>query len=209
MPQTLTLIPDGKQFDVTEGRRLNFFGRREQIPLVSQGIWQIERGLVQLSTLCPAGEEILLGWAGAGAFFGLSFTSLQVYQATALSDVYLKWFSMVEIESSLRLSQIIVPQLIKRMQQTEMLLTIAGYRRVEERLQRLLLLLKQEIGQKTEDGSRLSVRITHQDIASAIGTTRVTITRLLNKLQQDGYISWDSKRHIILKDDSFANLADW
>jgi CRP-like cAMP-binding protein len=42
------------------------------------------------------------------------------------------------------------------------------------------------------------VRLTHQMLANAIGTTRVTITRLLGDLQSQGRISFDSDRHLVI-----------
>lgn len=132
-----------------------------------------------------------------------------MYKATALSKVYLRWFSISEIEASIRLSQLILPQLVRRMKQTEILLTIAGHRAVEERLQQLLLLLKQEMGQSVPEGTRIAIRLTHQNIANAVGATRVTITRLLGKMQEQGLIILDRDRHIILKDKSFINVAHW
>lgn len=209
MPPGYKEILEVDHYDPNEGRRLHVYSNREEIPLVAQGVWQVYQGLVQLSTFCPNGDEVLLGWAGPSAFFGLWMTSLQSYQATALCNVYLRWFSLVEIEASPRLAQVIYPELGRRMRQVEMLLAIAGQRRVEERLHRLLLLLKQEMGQPVAEGTRLGARLTHQNLASAIGTTRVTITRLLSKMQQQGWITLDSDRHIVLKDDSFANISDW
>lgn len=196
------------QFDQIEARRLHFYGRGENIPLVPQGFWQVYQGLVQLSTINDNGEDVLLGWAGSSTFFGLWLTNLQTYQARTLTDVYVKWFSLSEIEASPRLAQILVPQLGRRMRQTEALLAIVGQRRVEDRLHKLLVLLKQEIGQPGAEGTRLSVRMTHQNLANAICTTRVTITRLLSKFQQQGWIGFDRDRHIILKDSSFANFAE-
>jgi CRP-like cAMP-binding protein len=73
---------------------------------------------------------------------------------------------------------------------------------VKDRLSHLLLFLKQEFGQKIPRGTRLSVRLTHQDMADACCTTRVTITRLLGKLQQQGMISFDSKQHIVFNEDN-------
>jgi CRP-like cAMP-binding protein len=139
-----------------------------------------------------------LGWAGEGNFFGLWLTILQAYNATAVSNVHLKWFSVKEIEGSPRISQGITLQLKQRIQQSEALLAIAGQRHVEERLKQLLLLLKQEMGQPVPGGTRLNIRLTHQHIASAISTTRVTITRLLSKLQQQGWIILDRDRHIVI-----------
>jgi CRP-like cAMP-binding protein len=84
------------------------------------------------------------------------------------------------------------------MRQSEALLAIAGLRRVDERLQELLKLLAKEMGESTDGGTRLKVRLTHQMLASAIGTTRVTITRLLGDFQAQGQISFDCDRHLII-----------
>ena len=209
MPQPSIGILENDQNDLKEGRRLHFYARGEEIPLVSQGVWQVCQGLVQLNTLCQNGEEVWLGWAEPSTFFGHWFSLLQTYQATALTDVYLTWFSLAEINSSGRLTQIVLQQMVRRMRQTEALLSIVGQRRVEDRLQHLLLLMKREIGQPVAEGTRISARLTHQNIANAIGTTRVTVTRLLNKLKSDGDITFDRDRHIILHKDSFTNVADW
>ena len=62
----------------------------------------------------------------------------------------------------------------------------------------LLKLLAQEMGQSTSEGVRLNVRLTHQMLANAIGTTRVTITRLLGDFQAQGQVRFDSDRHLII-----------
>ncbi|HBB31667.1 MAG TPA: hypothetical protein DDZ80_01760 [Cyanobacteria bacterium UBA8803] len=197
------------QHEPKEGRRLHFYAKGEQIPLVSQGVWQVCQGLVQMTTLCHNGEEVWLGWAEPETFFGNWFSLLTTYQATALSDVHLIWFSLREINASPNLPQLILPQMVRRMRQTEALLAIAGQRRVEDRLQNLLLLMKREIGQPVGGDTRLGMRLTHQNLANAIGTTRVTVTRLLSKLKHEGAITFDRDRHIIIKNESFPNVADW
>lgn len=209
MLQASRVVLELDQHEPKEGRRLHFFAKGEEIPLVSQGVWQVCRGIVQLSTLCHNGEEVWLGWAESSTFFGQWFSLLKIYQATALTDVQLTWFSLTEINASPRLAHIILPQVVRRMRQTEALLAIAGQRRVEDRLQYLLLLMKREIGEPVEEGTRLSVRLTHQNLANAIGTTRVTVTRLLTKLRSEGAIILDGDRHIIIKHESFNNVADW
>ncbi len=187
------------RFPIGEERRLHYYAKGETIPTVTQGIWQVCKGLVQLSTLYPTGEEGLMGWAGPSMCFSLWLTNLQAYQAKSLSDVYLIWYSIAEVENSPQLAMEILPQLGRRMRQVEALLAIGGQRRVEDRLGQLLLLLKQEMGEPTADGTRLAVRLTHHDIARAINTSRVTVTRLLGKLRHQGVICLDSKRHIIIK----------
>ncbi|MEA5512198.1 Crp/Fnr family transcriptional regulator [Crocosphaera sp. UHCC 0190] len=186
--------------EVTEGGRLHFYDRSENIPLVSDGIWQVYRGIVQLSQLSPQGEEILLGWAQPSTLFGSWLTHMESYQAKALSEVYLKWYPVDEIQTSSQLSQMALTQLVRRMRQTEALLAIAGLKRVEDRLQQLLYLLKQELGEPVKEGTRFGVRLTHQNLASAIGTTRVTVTRLLGDFQRQGWLRFDGDRHIIISE---------
>jgi CRP-like cAMP-binding protein len=209
MPQASRGILENDRYELQEGRRLHFYAKGEEIPLVSQGVWQVCQGLVQLNTICQNGEEVWLGWAEPSTFFGQWFSLLRSYQAIALCDVQLTWFSLAEINASPRLSQIVLPQLVRRIQQTEALLAISGQRRVEDRLQHLLMLMKQQIGQPVAGGTRIQMRITHQNLANAIGTTRVTVTRLLSKLKSEGLITIDRERHIILREDSFKNISDW
>ena len=209
MPQASRGILENDRHELQEGRRLHFYAKGEEIPLVSQGVWQVCQGLVQLNTICQNGEEVWLGWAEPSTFFGQWFSLLRSYQAIALCDVQLTWFSLAEINASPRLSQIILPQLVRRIQQTEALLAISGQRRVEDRLQHLLVLMKQQIGQPVAGGTRIEMRITHQNLANAIGTTRVTVTRLLSKLKSEGLVTIDRDRHIILREDSFKNISDW
>ncbi|MEQ9548474.1 MAG: Crp/Fnr family transcriptional regulator [Coleofasciculus sp. G3-WIS-01] len=197
------------QAELQDSRRLHFYAKGDKIPIIAQGVWQVSLGVVQLSTLCQNGEEVWLGWAEPSMFFGRWFSLLSAYQAIALSDVHLICFSLEEINASPRLAQVILPQVIHRIRQSEALLAIAGQRRVEDRLQHLLLLMQQEMGHPVPEGTRLKIRMTHQNLANAIGTTRVTVTRLLNKLKNQGKISFDSNRHIIVKQGSFKNIAEW
>ncbi|MBW4664061.1 MAG: helix-turn-helix domain-containing protein [Chroococcus sp. CMT-3BRIN-NPC107] len=170
----------------------------EIIPIKPQTLWQVCQGVVKLSTVCESGEEILVGLVGSKMIFGSDLTSLQTYQATALSEVQLVNVSPVEITSKPNFSQNMLDCVSQRLRQTEALLAISGQRRVKDRFFQLLQLLKQEIGQEVELGTRLNVRFTHQDFADACSTTRVTITRLIGKLQKQGAIKLDSKNHLII-----------
>ncbi|AHJ28054.1 PAS domain-containing protein [Nodularia spumigena] len=186
--------------DLIEERPVHKHTKGETILLNPLVVWYVRQGLVKLNTFCETGEEILIGLATQDMVFGSNMTSLPIYQATALCDVELSSIYVAEIAVNPMLSHILLPKINQRLQQTESFLVIAGKRRVEERLYHLLQLLKQQIGEPVPEGIRLSVRLTHEDIASACCTTRVTITRLMGKLQQQGLISFDSKKYIILKE---------
>lgn len=195
-PSELVLSPEG-----LENRRLHYYEKGETIPLSDKGGWQIYRGVVQLGQLLENGDEILLGWAQEPAFVGLDLTLLQLetYQVKALNAAYLRWYPQEDLATaSASVAQFVLLQTLKQLRQRETLLGIAGLKRVDERLQALLKLLAQEMGQPVAEGIRLSVRLTHQMMANAIGTTRVTVTRLLGELQSQGQISFDGDRHLII-----------
>jgi PAS domain S-box-containing protein len=178
---------------------LQLYHKGETIPLSPETIWQVRSGLVKLTTFAHNGQQVLVGLAGALAPFGFSLTALPLYQAIALADTQLWCIPLSEFVTSAELKQRLLPQISQRLRQTESLLAVYGQARVADRLHTLLRLLKQEIGQPVADGTRLSVRLTHEDLASACCTTRVSITRLLNQLKQQKQLSVDSQHHLILK----------
>lgn len=181
-----------------QGRTLHPFRSGQEIPLSPQEIWVVCRGVVQLGTFYDTGDESLLGLACPSMPFGLPLTLIRPYHATGLTDVDLMRLTWAEVEQSPQLAQGIFQHTTRRLRQTEAILAMVGYRRVEDRLRHLLLLLKREIGQAVREGTRLGVRLTHQQLANAIGTTRVTVTRLISQFREEGWLSIDCDRHIIL-----------
>jgi len=192
------------EYDLYKDRPLHFYAKGDIIPLKPQAIWVVVQGLVKLSTINETADEQVVGLAGTKRAFSSNFTVLETYQATALSkQVHLVCISLSELAATPGLAQAILPLINQRLQQTEALLVISGRRRVSDRLYQLLLLLKEEIGQPVPTGTRLSVRLTHQDLAQACCTTRVTVTRVLGQLQQEGKLTFDHKYHMILMHDTF------
>ncbi|MBD3882041.1 helix-turn-helix domain-containing protein [Phormidium tenue FACHB-886] len=186
---------------LSSDRPTQVYSKGDVIPLEPKQVWFVLHGMVKLTTLSERGEEMLVGLARDSMIFGSNLTSLQTYQATALSKVQLVSISIAEVTQSPLLAQKVLPLISQRLRQTESFLSVYGQLRVEDRFKHFLDLLRQEIGQPTDRGIRLRARLTHQDFASACCTTRVTITRLLGKLQQEGKISFDSQNHLILKNE--------
>lgn len=183
-----------------QGRHTYDFKSGRTIPMGPQDLWIVCRGIVQLGTLFASGDEAVLGFVYPAMPFGLPLTQLNPYEAFALTDVVLMRLNQVELESSPLLAQGVLQQLSRRLQQTEAILAMISQRRVYDRLVQLLLMLKQEVGHVTPDGVRLEVRLTHQQLANLLGTTRVTITRLLGLLRQEGWLTIDRTRHFVIAD---------
>ena len=182
------------------GYPLQAYQKGEIISLNPQMICQVRSGLVKLTTFSRSGQEVLIGLAGASAPFGTMLTALPLYEATALADTQLWCIPFSEFATSAQVQQRLLPQISQRLKQTESLLAVYGQIRLEDRLHSLLELLKQEIGQPVAGGTRLSVRLTHEELATACCTTRVSITRLLKQLQQQKKLRVDSQHHLILKE---------
>lgn len=179
---------------------LQLYEKGTEISILDSGVWQVYRGVVQLSRVQLDGTEIILGWVTANGVFSNDLDSSSVpYRAIALSDVYIKRYSLQDIARYPQLGRQFLAQFSDRLIKSEQLLAIIAIRRVEDRLREFLLMLKQEMGQDDSDGVRLQVRFTHQQLAEAICTTRVTITRILGDFQNQGWIYFDSERHIIIK----------
>jgi CRP-like cAMP-binding protein len=189
-------------------RRLYFHTKGDEIPLFPEGVWQVTQGLVQLSANYEDGEQVLFGWASTGAWFGTQGSETLDYQAIALSPVYLRWLRLDEIEGSMRLAQLLLPQLAKRMRQAELLLIINGRRHTVERLKGLLSLLRGELGESLPNAqTRINYKFTHQQLASAIGTTRVTVSRMMAHFQAKGYLTLDRHRYLVLDNSYFSEIG--
>ena len=179
---------------------LHFYKKGDEITLFEPGFWQVGRGVVQLSKISAGGDEIILGWTTANNYFGDLVPKEINYRAQALSNTYIRWYSLSELAKSPHLARILMTQLSQRLIKAEQLQIITGIRKVSERLWQLLLMLKEEMGQSVVNGTRLTIRFTHQNLAKIICTSRVTVTIILRDFQEQGLISIDSTRHIIIRE---------
>jgi CRP-like cAMP-binding protein len=179
---------------------LQQYRRGDEISLLNSEIWQVYRGVVQLSRVQQDGREVISGWVTANGVFGNVVDTSLVDRAVALGDVYAKCYSAHDIARYPLLGRQFVTQFSDRLIKSQQLLTIIARSRVEDRLKDLLSLLKQDIGQSVDHGVRLPVRFTHQHLAEAIHTTRVTITRIIGSFQEQDLIYFDRDRHIVIQD---------
>lgn len=168
------------------------------VPMLPHQIWLVVRGLVKLTTITPQGDLLVLGLAGPNQVFGALFTSLDVYGAVALGPVELIGLTLDDLRFNPVWATELLPAMANRLRQSEALITLLGLRRVEERLRGLLELLASDYGQPCELGLKLELRLTHQDLASALCTSRVTITRLLGSLRDQGWLQPAGRHQLVI-----------
>ena len=168
------------------------------IPLLKNSVWFVIRGMVKLVALSVHGDELVLGLVGPNEPFSAAFTNVEAYEAVALTDCDLLCCNLAELEQSPQLALGLAKAMAARYRQAESLLALLGLRRVEERVRGFLELLAKDFGEPCEAGLRLNLRLTHQEIASALSTTRVTVTRVLGQLRDEGWLQIDSSRHLVM-----------
>ncbi|MDZ8093395.1 MAG: Crp/Fnr family transcriptional regulator [Nostoc sp. DedQUE05] len=167
------------------------FIRREVIPPYNDIIWRIEYGAVRTLTWSEDGTFITLGYWGLGDLIGYPLSKVKPYQIECLTGVEVS----------------IVPPhlwhqdtnaLLSHIQQTEDLLSIVHQKPISLRLWQFLVWLSEKFGRDVDKGKLIDLNVTHQDIAEVLNTTRVTVTRLLQQLEEEGTVL-RHKRRIILR----------
>ncbi len=166
------------------------FNRRQVISPQNDVLWRIERGAVRTLTWSEDEVLITLGYWVEGDIIGYPLSKIKPYQIECLTSVELTvlppnlWHQDINA-------------LLKHIQQTEQLLSIVHRKPIALRLWQFLLWLKEKFGREIEQGYLIDIHLTHQEIAEALNTTRVTVTRLLQKFEAQGTIKRD-QRLIIL-----------
>ncbi|NJO40969.1 MAG: Crp/Fnr family transcriptional regulator [Cyanobacteria bacterium CRU_2_1] len=166
------------------------FKYRECIPLDENALWQIDRGIVRTSTWDQNGTSIILGFWGAEDIVGQPLSRIEPYRLECMTEVTA--YTLPED------SAIANQALLSHVQQAEEFLRMMHCRSIEKRLLQFLIWLADKFGQDTTCGQWVELRLTHQEMADTIGTTRVTVTRLLGKFEQEGIVRWSKQRRLLL-----------
>lgn len=168
------------------------------VPLLRNHLWLVVRGMVKLGCVTFHGDEVLLGLAGPNELFGDSLAGPEAYEATTLCECDLLCLSNGELDNHPSLSPALVKGISQRQRQSQTLLSLMGLKRVEDRVRGFLEMLALDYGVPCPQGLRVTAKLTHQEIASALGTTRVTVTRIIGQLRESGWLSIDAHRFLIL-----------
>jgi CRP-like cAMP-binding protein len=171
---------------------VKLFARRSFLPEYGDSLWKIENGFVQTFTYLEDGTTIALGVWGSGDVVGQPLSKLDPYQIECLTPVAA---TIVPIDGWYQLTNV----LLTHLQQAEELMVIRSHKKVEIMLVKLLIWLSKKFGCEVEQGRLIDMRLTHEDLANLIGSTRVTVTRILGDFEQQGLINRLSLHRIVLK----------
>jgi CRP-like cAMP-binding protein len=172
------------------------FQPRKIIPLKDDTLWTIEQGLVRTCTLLEDGNIINLGLWGVGGKVAKALVGVNPYFVECLTPVRAQAFSLPKSQSLAEIT-------FFHLQQLQELTIIRSHRKIDIMLLNLLSWLAQKFGQEVQTGQLIQLRLSHQDLADFLATTRVTVTRSLKQLEEQGFIERLPWQQIILKEESY------
>jgi len=175
-------------------------------------LFLIAKGQVKVSLVSEDGREVILSLLGPGAVFGeLSLLDGKPRSANVVATedtelLMLRRFDFLQLLH--RVPQIaisLLAELAARLRKTDRKIEGLALLDVTSRISETLLQLASEQGSDTPQGVLLRNRPTHQQLANMSGTTRETVSRVLKRLEAQGYISCRSRNITILREENWKD----
>lgn len=191
---TSMLITDDLRTWAGEHYRTRTFFRDEKIPTRTGLLYFVDSGFVRLeskvlSEPCTDSSELVntvIAFVGANQVIDLFENDQLGFEAIAQTDrtsIFWLYWSDLELWPNLRLK---VLQHLQFQHQKQLILrSILGQKRTIEQLRLYLNFLANLYGKSTSEGRKIPFSITHDNLAAVLGTTRVTISRLLGQLTEE------------------------
>lgn len=168
------------------------FKSGDQLSLEKNHLWLIVSGVVKSYTVSEEGNFVTLGFWGTDDLLGRSLSQIAPYALKCLSEV-----SALAIPEERW--QEVSRQMLNHAKQTQQLIYILRSPRIYNRLWLFLQWLADKFGRTIEQGRMIDFKLTHQELADAINTTRITVTKTLNQFENEGLILRPRTKCIILR----------
>lgn len=172
----------------------------------AEDVFLVAEGRIKICHLTPDGKQSILAFVEPGELFG----ELAIFEggdrdeyAEAVEDsliVLIPGAAMRRLmeersELSLGISKMIGLRRRRIERRLKNLLFLSN----RDRLTHLLLELAEQYGRTAGDTIELGIRLSHQDLANIVGSTRETVTVVLGEMQAQGLLKV-ARRKIVIRD---------
>ena len=161
----------------------------------ADSVFFLRRGAVKLTVTSKQGKEAIVAILNAGEFFGegcLAGQPLRMASASATTDCTIIRIERQKLASLLHdqhaISEVFVSHLLSRNIRYEADLVDQLFNSSEKRLARILLLLS-HFGKESRSEPVLP-RVSQDDLAQMVGTTRSRVSHFMNKFREHGFINY-------------------
>jgi len=171
----------------------------------SNSLFIVKTGRVRILSLSDKGTETIVHILKEGAIFGelLLSEEKRAFTAVAGTDSLVTVLSkgtLVELLAAIpTISKNFIRLLSKRLAKVEMEFGEFGHTWSYNRLAKVLLRLCDEHGKETPTGTVIPLRLTHEDLANLIGTTRETVTTQMIRFRRMGLVKRQDRFLVVNK----------
>jgi len=173
----------------------------------------IVSGSVSVCRIAPDGRETILSILKEGDFFGemsMFDSSLRSASIKALTEVEVGTINRPEflslIDRNPKIGRLLVIELAERLRAANALIAATTSQDIRARLASLLLNLSDQFGEPVDNGIKISLRLTNQEMANMIGTTRETVNRTLNRFWDDQLVDMRTSHVVVTSPDKLRAL---
>jgi len=163
-------------------------------------------GKVKVTKSTSGGKETILAIHRQGDFFGeMALLDGKTSPATvaAMEDCRIATIYNNDFQRLLMTNDKVVRQIIQvlcsRLRHVWAQLRDLSYSTADDPIRGGILQLSRKHGIPDARGIIIDLKITHQELAELVGTSRETVTRTLARLQRKGILQLDQRRIILLK----------
>jgi CRP-like cAMP-binding protein len=171
------------------------------------------KGSVSVCRIAPDGRETILSILKEGDFFGemsMFDSSLRSASIKTLTDVEVGAIRQSDfltlLDRNPRIGRSLVIALSDRLRAANALIAATTSQDIRARLASLLLNLAHQFGESVDNGTRITLRLTNQEMANMIGTTRETVNRTLNRFWDDRLVDMRTAHVVIVDPDRLRAL---
>ena len=197
--------------------RARTFARKTPVYLPadqSTSVFLLAAGRIKLCNITSEGKQSILAFIDPGELFGelamLDGGDREEYaEAIENSTVVMIPSETIQqlMEQHADLTLGITKMIGLRRRRIERRLKNLLFLSNRERLVHLLLELAEQYGQATDDGIVLSIKLSHQELANVIGSTRETVTVVLGELQNEGLVSVGRRKLCLVNPQRLADTV--
>ncbi|MDP2681473.1 MAG: Crp/Fnr family transcriptional regulator [Deltaproteobacteria bacterium] len=167
-------------------------------------VYVVKEGRVKIIRYSPDGRELIIDILEQGDIFGelaMAGEKERETDAVAMEDSFICAMQRGDFEDLLGqmpgLSLSIIKWMGLRLRRVENRFENMIFNDVRTRLIALFNDLAKKYGMTVNDGIKIKLRLSHNEIASLVGATRETVTLELNNLKRSGSILMDGKYFIL------------
>ncbi len=169
-----------------------------------QSVYFVQMGRVKLLVPSPEYRDYWFAVRQPGDLFGelcLAGSTERQQTAVAMEDCCLKKFSAGSFLARLRndgLVEGLVQYLTLRLAEQEEVMATLATLKSEKRLAWTLIHLGNVFGQLDANGTRITRRISQEELAEMVGTTRTRIGVFLKEFQELGLVGWSAEHWLVI-----------